>query len=83
MISLARALADTDSDPELVDYIIPGNDDAIRSIQLIVSRAVDLIIQARGGVVEPSPSYALVEEAEKAEAQVQGESDFGEDEVEA
>lgn len=49
------ALADTDSDPDLVDYIIPGNDDAIRSIQLILSRAVDLIIEARGGVAGPSP----------------------------
>ena len=71
------ALADTDSDPDLVDYIIPGNDDAIRSIQLILSRAVDLIIQARGGVVEPSPSYALVQEAEATE------TPEGESEVEA
>ncbi len=63
------ALADTDSDPDLVDYVIPGNDDAIRSIQLILSRAVDLIIQARGGVAGPSPSYALVEAAEAEAAQ--------------
>jgi len=79
------ALADTDSDPDLVDYIIPGNDDAIRSIQLILSRAADLIIEARGGVVEPSPSYALVEEAERMEAQAQDEEEgfAGEDEVEA
>ena len=78
------ALADTDSDPDLVDYIIPGNDDAIRSIQLILSRAADLIIEARGGVVEPSPSYALVEEAERMEAQSRELNDEGlEDEVEA
>ena len=79
------ALADTDSDPDLVDYIIPGNDDAIRSIQLILSRAADLIIQARGGVAGPSPSYALVEEAERMEAQAQDEEEgfAGEDEVEA
>lgn len=58
------ALADTDSDPDQLDYIIPGNDDAIRSIQLILSRVADLIIEARGGVAEPSPSRALVEAQE-------------------
>lgn len=42
-------LADTDSDPDTVDYIIPGNDDAIRSIQLVVSRMTDLVVEARGG----------------------------------
>jgi len=42
------ALADTDSDPDLVDYIIPGNDDAIRSLQLIISRVADLIVEVRG-----------------------------------
>ena len=35
------ALVDTDCDPELVDYVIPGNDDAIRSIRLITSRIAD------------------------------------------
>lgn len=43
------ALADTDSDPDLLDYIIPGNDDAIRSIQLVTARLSDLIIEVRGG----------------------------------
>ncbi len=43
------ALADTDSDPDVLDYIIPGNDDAIRSIQLVAARLSDLIIEVRGG----------------------------------
>jgi len=43
------ALADTDSDPDLIDHIIPGNDDAIRSIQLVTSRLTDVVIEARGG----------------------------------
>lgn len=59
------ALADTDSDPDVCDYIIPGNDDAIRSIQLIVSRMTDLIVEARGGGRE---APAQVAEAEVAEA---------------
>lgn len=44
------ALADTDSDPDVLDYIIPGNDDVIRSIQLVTSRLADVIIEVRGGV---------------------------------
>ena len=43
------ALADTDSDPDQLDYIIPGNDDAIRSIQLVTARLSDLIVEMRGG----------------------------------
>jgi small subunit ribosomal protein S2 len=58
------ALADTDSDPDTLDYIIPGNDDAIRSIQLVTARLADVIVEVRGGVdVAPEP------QAEAAEAQ--------------
>ena len=39
------ALVDSDCDPDLVDYPIPGNDDAIRSIRLITSRIADAIIE--------------------------------------
>jgi small subunit ribosomal protein S2 len=45
----AVALADTDSDPDVLDFIIPGNDDAIRSIQLVTSTLADVIIEVRGG----------------------------------
>ncbi len=56
------ALADTESDPDLCDYIIPGNDDAIRSIQLIVSRMTDLIVEARGGGRSETEEGAAVED---------------------
>ncbi len=51
------ALADTDSDPDILDYIIPGNDDAIRSIQLVTARLADVIVEVRGGadVAAPQP----------------------------
>ena len=49
-------LADTDSDPDLVDYIIHGNDDAIRSIQLLLTRVTDLIVETRGGGKREAPS---------------------------
>ncbi|MCS7249373.1 MAG: 30S ribosomal protein S2 [candidate division WOR-3 bacterium] len=41
------ALVDTDGDPTLVDYPIPGNDDAMRSIKLITSKIADAIIEGR------------------------------------
>ena len=57
------ALADTDSDPDVLDYIIPGNDDAIRSIQLVTARLSDLIVEVRGGAeqteVEAQPEAQL------------------------
>jgi small subunit ribosomal protein S2 len=48
------AIVDTNSNPEGIDYVIPGNDDAIRAIQLYVTAVADAIIdgkeRARGGV---------------------------------
>ncbi|MBW2188979.1 MAG: 30S ribosomal protein S2, partial [Deltaproteobacteria bacterium] len=39
------ALTDTNCDPDLIDFVIPGNDDAIRSIKLISSRIADACIE--------------------------------------
>ena len=41
------AIADTNVDPELIDYPIPGNDDAIRSVSLIVGAIADAVQTAR------------------------------------
>lgn len=57
----AVALADTDSDPDVLDYIIPGNDDAIRSIQLVTARLADAIIEVRGGAAEAEQEKPLDE----------------------
>ena len=46
------ALIDTNADPDLVDFPIPSNDDAIRSIKLMVSVIADAILEAKGGVLE-------------------------------
>ena len=40
-------LADTNADPEGIDYIIPGNDDAMRSIKLITSRLADAVLEGK------------------------------------
>ena len=46
-------LADTDSDPEMVSYVIPGNDDALRSIRLITKSIADAVIEGHGGRLSP------------------------------
>ena len=43
------AIVDTNCDPEQVDYVIPGNDDAIRAVKLIVAKMADAIIEGRQG----------------------------------
>ncbi len=43
-------LIDTNCDPDGIDYVIPGNDDAIRSVKLIASAMADAVIEAREGV---------------------------------
>ena len=55
-------ISDTNCDPEELDYVIPGNDDAIRAIKLIVSKMADAIIEAKQG------EEVTAEEAESAEA---------------
>ena len=42
-------IADTNCDPEELDYVIPGNDDAIRAVKLIVSKMADAVIEAQQG----------------------------------
>ena len=44
------AIVDTDCDPDEVDYVIPGNDDAIRAVKLIASTMANAIIEGRQGV---------------------------------
>ena len=43
-------LVDTNGNPDNIDYVIPGNDDAIRSVKLIASAVADAVIEAREGV---------------------------------
>jgi small subunit ribosomal protein S2 len=43
------ALIDTDSDPDLIDLPIPGNDDAMRAIELVVRELADAVIEGKQG----------------------------------
>ena len=58
-------IADTNCDPEELDYVIPGNDDAIRAVKLIVSRMADAVIEAKQGEAEAAAAEG---EAEATEA---------------
>ena len=46
------AIVDTNCDPDDADYVIPGNDDAIRAIKLIAGALANAVIEAHGGVTE-------------------------------
>ena len=63
-------IADTNSDPDELDYVIPGNDDAIRAIKLITSKMADAVIEANQGVqmAEEVEAAEVAEEVEEVEA---------------
>ncbi|HAQ41522.1 MAG TPA: 30S ribosomal protein S2 [Clostridiales bacterium] len=66
------AIVDTNCDPDEVDYVIPGNDDAIRAVKLLTSTVADAVIEGRQGVQmtdEPEAEDAEIseEELEKVE----------------
>ena len=57
-------IADTNCDPEELDYVIPGNDDAIRAVKLIVSKMADAVIEAnQGEEAAPAQEEEVAEEA--------------------
>ena len=58
------AIVDTNCDPEDIDYVIPGNDDAIRAVKLIVAKMADAVIEAKQGEANEEE---FAEEAEAAE----------------
>ena len=63
-------ICDTNCDPEELDYVIPGNDDAIRAVKLIVSKMADAVIEANQGATGYEEEYVEGEDAyeESAEA---------------
>ena len=77
------AITDTNCDPDLVDYVISGNDDAIRAVKLIASIIADAVIEAKQGedavrrnVVdeEETPAVELAEAAEAGDPEENAEN---------
>ena len=64
-------IVDTNCDPDEVDYIIPGNDDAIRAVKLIVSKMADAVIEANQGEAVYTAEDVAVEEATDIEEVVE------------
>ena len=58
------AIVDTNCDPDEIDFVIPGNDDAIRAVKLISSKVADAVLEARQG-----EQLTDTEEAPEAEEQ--------------
>ena len=57
------AIVDTNCDPDEIDYVIPGNDDAIRAVKLIAHTMAEAVIEGRQG------EQTTVEETEEADAE--------------
>src|SRR5690606_10929565 len=49
-------IVDTNCDPDEIDYVIPGNDDAIRAVKLLTSKIADAIVEARQGQEDEQPA---------------------------
>ncbi len=60
-------IADTNCDPEELDYVIPGNDDAIRAVKLIVAKMADAVIEANQAspAEEEAPAEEIAAETEE------------------
>lgn len=69
------AVVDTNCDPDLIDYVVPGNDDAIRSINLLTSRAADSCLEGAKRLEERRQAEAEkgVEETAEEKAEEQAE----------
>ena len=64
------AIVDTNCDPEEVDYVIPGNDDAIRAVKLIVETIANAVLEGKQGesFSQSEASKSSEEQKEPAEA---------------
>ena len=60
------AIVDTNCDPELIDHIIPGNDDAIRTIRLFSSRIADAYLDGSGALEKEMAEEQMAKEAAEA-----------------
>jgi small subunit ribosomal protein S2 len=54
------AIVDTNCDPDEIDYVIPGNDDAIRAVKLIAGKMADAVLEGKQGEQsEPEADAAI------------------------
>ncbi|MBS3792486.1 MAG: 30S ribosomal protein S2 [Candidatus Bipolaricaulota bacterium] len=83
-------ITDTNCDPDLIDYPIPGNDDAIKATRLLTSRLADAVIEGREGAdqsleeeeVEAETEEPAAEETEEVEEETEPAAEEAEEETE-
>lgn len=63
------AIVDTNCDPDEIDYVIPGNDDAIRAVKLLTARMADAVIEGRQGQDGEDAAAEVEETADAADAE--------------
>ncbi len=68
------AVVDTNGDPDYVDYVIPGNDDALRAVRLFSATAADAVLAGRG-LFEAEKAEAEAEAVAKAEAKPEAKAE--------
>ncbi|SFP08364.1 30S ribosomal protein S2 [Salibacterium halotolerans] len=68
------SIVDTNCDPDEIDKVIPGNDDAIRAVRLLTSKMADAVIEATQGAAE-EPEQTKEEPAQTAEEQAEPEAE--------
>ena len=72
------AIVDTNCDPDQIDYIIPGNDDAIRAIRLLTSKIADAILEGREARDHQLQNYNEADAAEEESEAVAEDGDTAE-----
>ena len=61
-------ICDTNTDPDMVDFVIPGNDDALRSLTVLVKIMADAVVESKGGITEIAYTKDELEEATMKDA---------------
>jgi len=72
------AVVDTNCSPEGIDYVIPGNDDALRAVRLFASRIADAVLEGQQMLTEGGATTTEGEEGEQTEAGAAGEAETAE-----
>jgi len=67
------AIVDTNCDPDEVDYVIPGNDDAIRAVKLLTEKIADAVLEARQGIQVETEEQEEQDKQEQEQEQQQQE----------
>lgn len=73
------AIVDTNCDPDEIDYVIPGNDDAIRAVKLLSAMVADAVIEAKQGEQLTDTEDEAIEEKKEEEAAEEAEEAAEED----